>query len=382
MTATLTPTLLAASPAVPRLTWAQKLAAPVTQALQHPLIENIVRPGSAEDVLRGLHPMLSLTDVRARVVRIIDETFDSKTFVLQPNALWQGAMAGQFVRVRLQIDGRRVERVYSLSSRPGARHLAITVRRQSGGLASSHLHTAVKVDDVLTISQAAGDFVLPSNRLPPKMLLLSAGSGITPVMAMLRDLVQRGYAGDLVFLHVCRSPQDLIFANELQTMAGNFPALKLVLRCSQRAGRLDMAALQTTVPDLAQRETWVCGPAGLMDTVHQLWRDAAIEQPLHSERFTAAPLFPASAPGTPVTVNWTASGTSFVTEGSAPLLMQAERAGLSPKHGCRIGICRSCQCTKTQGTVQNLQTGEISSTPGELIRLCISAARSDVTLAP
>ena len=84
--------------------------------------------------------------------------------------------------------------------------------------------------------------------------------------------------------------------------------------------------------------------------------------------------------GTPASVTLANSGQSFVTQGNAPLLVQAENAGLSPKHGCRIGICRSCQCTKRSGTVENLQTGEISSLPNEQIRLCISAARSDVTL--
>ena len=75
------------------------------------------------------------------------------------------------------------------------------------------------------------------------------------------------------------------------------------------------------------------------------------------------------------------SGKTFTTHGTDPLLVQAERAGLSPKHGCRIGICRSCQCLKTSGTVENLQTGEVSSAPNELIRLCISTARSDVSIA-
>ena len=104
------------------------------------------------------------------------------------------------------------------------------------------------------------------------------------------------------------------------------------------------------------------------------------EAPLHSERFVAVPLLPASAPGTPSVVTFAASGKTFTTSGTAPLLVQAERAGLAPKHGCRIGICRSCQCTKKSGTTENLQTGEISSAPNELIRLCISAARSDIAL--
>jgi ferredoxin-NADP reductase len=284
------------------------------------------------------------------------------------------------VRLRVEIEGRRVERVYSLSSRPGARRLAITVKRQDDGLVSQTLHRRVTAGAVLTISQADGAFVLPQ-ALPAKMLLLSGGSGITPVMAMLRDLHARGYTGDVMFLHVCRSPADLIFAQPLQDIATAFPALKLKLHFTQSAGRFSPETLGADVPDLAERETWLCGPAELMNDVHRHWEDEAFTAPLHSERFTAPALRPASFPGAPVTVSLTRSGGAFTTSGSEPLLVQAERAGLTPKHGCRIGICRSCQCLKTQGTVENLQTGEVSSSPNELIRLCISAAHSDVALA-
>lgn len=363
-------------------TWVETLAAPLKAALQHPWVESIVRLSAVEDSLRALHPMLSLTDVRARVVRIVDETVDTKTFVLQPNALWQGrlgAQAGQFVQLRLEIDGRRVERIYSLSSRPGARLIAITVKRQTGGLASPHLHDHVKVGDVLTISQADGEFVLPA-QLPAKLLLLSAGSGITPVMAMLRDLQARHYQGDVVFLHVCRNPAELIFATALQAAADSYPELSLLLHFDDSAGRFTPEALQLAVPDVGERATWMCGPSGFMDAVHRHWRTQGLTTPLHSERFVAIPMLPTTSPGTQVTVMLAHSGAHFVTSGTAPLLMQAEAAGLSPKHGCRIGICRSCQCTKKSGTVENLQTGEISSTPNEQIRLCISVARTDLAL--
>jgi stearoyl-CoA 9-desaturase NADPH oxidoreductase len=216
--------------------------------------------------------------------------------------------------------------------------------------------------------------------LPAHILLLSAGSGITPVMAMLRDLQRRNYAGSVVFLHVCRSPQELIFAQALQNLAASFAALTLVTHFDAAQGRFTPQHLQQAVPDLAQRSTWMCGPGGFMDAIHQHWSAASIPTPLHSERFVAFPLLPTSAPGTPAKVVCTASGKDFVTRGNAPLLVQAETAGLSPKHGCRIGICRSCQCTKRSGTVENLQTGEISSAPNEQIRLCISAARSDLAL--
>ena len=124
----------------------------------------------------------------------------------------------------------------------------------------------------------------------------------------------------------------------------------------------------------------MCGPSGFMDIVHQHWQASAMTAPLHSERFVAVPMLPTTAPGTPVTVTLASSARHFVTQGTDVLLVQAENAGLTPKHGCRMGICRSCQCTKKSGTVENLQTGEISSAPNESIRLCISVARSDLSL--
>lgn len=362
-----------------RTGWIQSLTTPMVRALQHPWVENIVRLSAIEDSLQALHPLMSLTQVRARVVKVVNETALTTTFVLQPNALWAGAQAGQFVRVRQEIEGRRVERVYSLSSRPGARRIAFTVKRQSGGQVSNHLHDHLKVGNVLTISQAMGEFVLPAV-LPAKMLLLSAGSGITPVMAMLRALQAQAYRGDVAFVHICRSPDDLIFASSLKEWAEHWPALRLVLHFDETQGRFTTDTLQRLVPDLNERSTWLCGPGGLMDAVHQLWVDQALTVPLYSERFVAFARLPATALGTPVQVRLLASQRDFTTQGSAPLLVQAEQAGLNPKHGCRIGICRSCQCVKASGTVQNLQTGEISDAPNELIRLCITAARSPVTL--
>ena len=348
------------------------LTQPLRTALQHPWVASIVRESAVEDTLRAIHPLLSLGQVRARVVKRIQETADTVTLVLQPNALWRGALAGQFVSLTVEIDGRRNQRMYSLTSRPGSRRIAITVKRQ--GQVSAWLHEQVRIGQVLTLSPAMGDFVLPA-ALPPKLLLLSAGSGITPVMALLRELQARHYTGELVFVHSCRSEQDLIFARELQAL----PGLRLVLHFSQSAGRLDMPALQHAVPDLAERATWVCGPTGLAAAVLAHWEDQGLRTPLHSERFAAAALaaLPLSAP---VRITLTRSPRGFESLGATSLLEQAEAAGLAPKHGCRIGICRSCQCVKRSGTVQNLQTGELSSAPNELIRLCVSAARSDLTL--
>jgi ferredoxin-NADP reductase len=224
-----------------------------------------------------------------------------------------------------------------------------------------------------------GEFVLPAE-LQAKVLLLSAGSGITPVMAMLRDLQARGYGGDVVFVHACRAPQEQIFAPALAGLQASYPNVRWVQHFTGAAGRMSPESLHAAVPDLAERSSWMCGPGAWMDEMHAHWQATGIAQPLHSERFVAYTALPTEQAGTPVCISIAGSDKQFTTHGTAPLLMQAEQNGLSPKHGCRIGICRSCQCTKRSGTVQNLQTGEISSAPNQLIRLCISAARSDVTL--
>ena len=338
--------------------WTEQLSRPLVSLLRQPLVESMLRLGAVEDLLRGLHPLLSLTEVRARVQRIEPETADTKTIWLRPNALWRGARAGQYVRVRVEIDGRRVERVYSLSSRPGSPLLAITVKRQ--GLMSGHLHQHLAVGAVLTISQAMGDFVLP-DELPPKLLMLSAGSGITPLMAMLHALQARRFAGGIDFIHLCRRPEELIFAAELQAATRALPGLRLHLHYSQAAGRFDVATLRARVPDLGQHPAWLCGPAALMDAVHGLWQD--FPAPLHSERFAAVPLRPTATLGAPVKVLAERSAKTFESSGTANLLEQAEAAGLSPKHGCRIGICASCQCTSAAARCRTCRPANCAARP-------------------
>lgn len=365
------------------MTWPQATSRRLAKLWQNPWLNAIVRFSALEDSLQMLHPMLSLIEVRARVLRVVDETPDTKTFVLQPNLQWQAltVRAGQFVRVQVEIDGRRVSRVYSLSSLPQARHIAITVKRQ--GQVSDFLHQHIKAGSVLTISQAQGEFVMPAllaSSLPEKILLLSAGSGITPVMAMLRQLQARQYRGEVLFLHSCKDPSHQIFAKELLGIASRMPNLRVITHFSGTQGRLDIQHLQSYVPDFAKRSIWLCGPNALMAMVQQYWQSLPERQPLYSEAFSTSPCLAANAPGVPVQVHLQSSAKQFQTRGSASLLEQAEAAGLSPKHGCRMGICRSCQCTKRSGTVENLQSGEISSRPDELIRLCISVARSDTTL--
>jgi ferredoxin-NADP reductase len=333
-----------------------------------------------DDLLAGMNATWALGRIKARVVRVHDETPDTKTFVLRPNRRWPGFHAGQHVGVEVEIAGVRHQRRYSIASAPSReRPIAITVKRQPGGKVSGWLHDHLAVGDVVTLAAPGGDFVLP-NPLPTRILLLSAGSGITPMMAMLRDLARRSSRTELAFVHVTREPEHTIFGAELRARAAEWAALDLHVHATASAGRFDGDTLSRLVPDWAERPTWLCGPPAFMAAFEARWRAAGIAAQLQTESFGTASAAPFSTTSAGNEIRCTRSERVFTAAGDTPLLVAAEHGGLRPRYGCRMGICHTCSCVKRSGTVENLRTGEISSEPGERIQLCISRARSDCTL--
>ncbi|MEA2752927.1 MAG: stearoyl-CoA 9-desaturase oxidoreductase [Myxococcales bacterium] len=335
--------------------------------------------------MHELDPAWSYRALHARVVEIIAETHDVTTFILAPNRLWPGHRAGQFVTVEVEVDGVRMQRCYSLSSAPGEEHVAITVKRVHGGRVSSWMHDRVRRGDVVRLGMPTGEFVL-QGALTPKLLLVSGGSGVTPVMSILRDLSRRQAVGDVVFLHAARSRRDVIFERELEELAAQHPGLKVAFFIESditRGGRLDRAKLRAAVPDLAERDSMLCGPAGMMEALAPVWTEAGIVHRLKVERFAPA-LRLSPPPGrVPATVKLALvlSGRTVTTERPETLLEQLERGGERPVHGCRMGICNTCVCRKRSGAVEDIATGIVSSEPDEDIRLCVSRARTDVELA-
>jgi ferredoxin-NADP reductase len=345
--------------------------------LRSPWLAPLNDADAIDDVLAQVNPLWSVRRVKAQVVAVREETADARTFVLKPNRHWNGFKAGQHALIDVELDGVRHQRTYTLSSSPRDRDtIAITVKRQPDGAVSNALHDHLKTGQVIGLSQASGEFMLPASDRP--ILMLSAGSGITPVMSMLRELHARGDDRDVCFVHVCRKPEDAIFAGELHAIAAALPRLKLHFHYTTENGRLPLEALAILVPDYAQRHTLLCGPAAFMAEVRAKWQRDGLAAQLSYEHFGIAPIA-TDASGT-VEVRAARSERVFTASAAQPLLVEAEAAGLKPRHGCRIGICQSCKCRKQSGVVQNLLTGEISAEPNEMIQLCISAARSDVQL--
>lgn len=359
------------------------------EPLTHRWARRLMLDRHAEHWLGELAPLRSLSQARARVERVVAETPDTRTFFLRPNRHWRGHRAGQFTTVELEIDGVRRSRCYSISSAPGEALLSITVKRVPSGRVSGWLHDRVGPGAVLGLGSAAGDFVLPE-RPPERLLLYSGGSGITPVMSILRHLSRRDAVHDVVFVHHARTRRDVIFLRELEALAARHRGLRIALRLSDQLGdapRFDARWLAAVAPDFAERATFLCGPPGLMDQVERTWDAAGASALLRRERFVVPSPSPPPAGASPAseagqaTVVLARSGRHLAVDATRPLLEQLERAGERPAHGCRMGICNTCACRKRSGTVRNLVTGAQSSRPDEEIRLCISAPESDVELA-
>ncbi|HEY4239386.1 MAG TPA: iron-sulfur cluster-binding domain-containing protein [Kofleriaceae bacterium] len=336
----------------------------------------------AEFWLGELSARWSLAERRARVREVIVETPDTRTFVLDPGRRWPGHVAGQYVPVEVEIDGVRVRRCYSISSgasAPGARRIAITVRRVPNGKVSAFLHDHVGPGAVLGLGAPAGTFVVDESATSARglpeggLLLVGGGSGLTPIHAIVQDLAARGPIRDVVLVHASRADADALFWPALDALATQHPGLRLIRHRDATEGYLTVASLLAHVPDLASRAVLVCGPAGLMEVVQ------AAAPHARSERFLSPPPPRPIAPGAPVLV--TLGARTVTAAGPGTLLDQLERAGERPAHGCRMGICNTCRCKKVSGTVEDAATGALSSAPDEDIRLCSSIARSDLVLA-
>ncbi len=330
-------------------------------------------------MLAHVDPMLTVKRVLARVVSIQDETTDIKRFVLKPNKHWQGFKAGQFVSVKVMINGSFHERCYSLVNSPTDQVLELGIKRQPNGKVSNWMHDNLNVGDVIELGDVGGDFVLPQT-VPSKLLLIAGGSGVTPIYSILAEALKRQADLDVAVVYYVNTDKDLAFANDMVELAVKHPSLKLhyVLASSGAAGRFSEAQLADVCGDFAQRSTYLCGPQGLMGAVSKVWADKGISDKLTQEVFG----LPAIDPNKPISeMPITLRRSQQLLLNTKPTLLEsAEAAGARPVYGCRIGMCKTCSCTKVSGVVRDVITGAIDDQPNTQIRICVTEALSPVTL--
>ena len=347
------------------------------------LAEAAVTPLVPADVLDMFHPLRRGADLRARIVAVESETTDAATIVLRPGNDWAGHVPGQYVRIGIDVNGVREWRAYSLTHGPRADGLiSITVKAVPDGKVSNYLVHQARPGTMVQLEQAAGEFVL--SEPPGKLLFVTAGSGITPVIGMLRNLfpvtdsgvvrLRRSRDLDIVVVHVAPTEAHSIFLDNLRDL-GATGAIRLVDRYDDVHGVLDVADLATLVPDLAERTTYACGPGGLLDALQAHHDDAGLE--LFTEQFRTSVV----VAGEGGTVTFAKNGTVVEADGSTPILTAAEDAGVLMPSGCRMGICYGCVLPLREGAVRDLRDGALTTvTPGEsdaggvLIQTCINAA--------
>lgn len=349
-------------------------------------LEAAATPHGLDSYLEQLDPLLVKGECRAEVVAVERSTEESVTLTLRPNRAWQGFRAGQFVNVAVEIDGVRHQRCYSPTcAESSGGTIEITTKRHPEGLVSNFLVDRAEAGMVVGLSAAEGDFQLPDSRPQSSsgVLLIGGGSGITPLMAILRTLFAEGYAGPVALLYYAPDAERCIYREELERLAAAHPNFQL-LRSYTRApgsgeldGHFSPTHLPQSDPSFAEAETFACGPPALLDAVRGTWANG-LEHRLHVESFVPPTFVPAGEPGEGQ-VRFAESGVEVANSGE-PLLVQAEAAGLRPEFGCRMGICHTCTCRKRAGTHKNLVTGEVSSAPDEEIQLCVSAPLGDLTL--
>lgn len=337
-------------------------------------------------------------DLTVKCVRIIEETEDVKTFsfVAEP-AISFAYQPGQFVTLNLNIEGKTVRRAYSISSTPTRPHLLeITVKRVPSppnapnippGLVSNWLHDRLKVGDQIQLSGGAmGKFTCAKDS-NPKLLLISAGSGVTPMISMSRWIYDNAGQQDVVFVYCGRRRKDIIMEQELQLMAARNPNFHLAISLTQPEpgetwlgyrGRLSEQMLSTMVSDFKERSVYVCGPDGFMKGVKTLLGNMGLPpENYHEESFgVGKKQAKVTSPSTPKTstvskpnvstqptsskpnvstqpaIAFIDSGKTVTCDDQESILEVAQQEGVNIRSGCMQGVCGACKKRKRKGNIR------------------------------
>lgn len=337
----------------------------------------LATPHGVDHYLQQVHPMLTIERVHARVVDVIAETGTATTVVLKPNRAWRGFLPGQHVQFGVEVEGRRRVRVFSLSDSARRRDglISVSVKAHPDGFVSQHLRAGLAKGSIVDLSQAEGEFVLPK-AMPARAVLLSGGSGITPVMSMLRTFADQPVGGtELIFLHYARSRADEMFGDELDRLA-ELPGVRMARVYTREPEIAAPLAGRFTADHLAalgvdpSTPTWACGPAGLIEAVRGVVPEAHVE-------YFKVPSVDLSAGEATGTLTFERSAVAAENSG-ARILQQAEAAGLTPAFGCRMGVCGTCTTKKASGAVRNVISGEVRANTDEYIKPCVMSPVGDV----
>jgi stearoyl-CoA 9-desaturase NADPH oxidoreductase len=341
----------------------------------------LTTPLLPDDYIALMNPLWSTRELTGTIERIEPETTDASTIVIRPSFPWPPHEAGQYLRIGVEINGIRHWRAYSLTSDPEHPDglVSITVKHVPTGKMSPYFTRQAEPGSIVFLGEVEGTFCLP-DPLPAKSLFVSAGSGITPIMSMLRSLDRQGALNDVIHLHSDRSDDWVIFGDYLCDLDRRSPGYDLHLQMTGEKGRIGPKDLDDLCADWRQRETFLSGPGAMLDAMSDHWENAGPEvfERLHMERFQ--PKLGLGEEGEGGKINFVSSELEVECQGGTPILVAGEEAGLDLPFGCREGICHTCISKLCSGRVRDMRNGEIYGAEGEMIRTCISAPEGPIEI--
>lgn len=320
----------------------------------------------------------------ARVVSVQSEGRDTKTLTLKTNRNWEGFVAGQHCNLTATIAGRNITRSYSISSDPvDGRRVQITVRLEAGGLMSEYLCRDIQVGDRLELGTPFGEMLLP-NPMPTHLLLLAAGSGITPMMSQIRTLARKGMSTSVTLMYWEKTSADFNFAVELQSIAQQYPNFNFNLITTRvqselpLSGRISSELLSQVANIDTVDQVFACGSNGFVQAANNVCEFQKL--PLMSEAFTPSLAQTVNSEVAQYDVYLRRQGRHLSLSNQLPLLEQLESAGVSVPSGCRQGICNTCTCVRNSGTTTDTFSGAVDNEPSQIIKLCVSRAAANIEL--
>jgi ferredoxin-NADP reductase len=314
------------------------------------------------------------------VIGVADEAPDVKTFTFRSDAqTWFRYKPGQFVTLELPVADGPVMRTYTLSSSPSRPFsIAVTVKAQAGSIGTRWMFDHLKPGDRLRAYGPAGDFT-HHNHPAAKYMFISAGSGVTPMMSMLRWLNDCAPWTDVAFVNCARRPEEIIFRKELELLGGRMPGLALGFLIEERSsreswfghmGRIDAVRLPLLAPDFREREVFCCGPEPFMRAVRSMLESAGYDMARYHQESFAAPVVaepqqePADAAGlaaadAAVAVRFSLSGVDADCLPGQTVLQTARAAGVRIPAACEFGLCGTCKVKSISGSVEMNHNGGI-----------------------
>ena len=343
-------------------------------------LRTLFTPLMPDDYLELINPLWSTQELKGRIERIEHETDDAVTVLIKPGWEWEPHAPGQYLRIGFVVDGIHHWRAYSLTSDPGRPDgmISITPKFVAEGKVTPYLVREARPGVIVRLSDVEGTFTLPEPP-PEQMLFISAGSGVTPIMSMLRELDRRDKLDDVVVLHSARAPDEVIFGDELRELAGRHPGFRLHEQHTAEMGRMGPESLDELCPDWREREAFLSGPGDLLDALIEHWEREGDPDRVHVERFQ--PIIGGDGgEGAGGPIKFMKSDIEAESDGGTPILVAGEDAGAALPFGCRMGICHTCVGRLCSGKVRDLRTGEVSGSQGEMVRTCVNAPEGAVEI--